>query len=272
MPLFLVANQIADNFDPSTVTEAMVRDINTLNEEAEAEGVRVFAGGLQPAVMAKSLRAQLNGDVLITDGPYLEAKEHVGGFWLLECADMDEALAWGRKGATVGQVPGEVPDFFRMEVREFLQMPEGSSAELRRRWIHPGEDTALHLVAIHHPDNYDPSTEDEAMVRDIDTLNEEMEAAGVRVFAGGLQPSAKAKSLRAKPNGDVLITDGPYLEAKEHVGGFWLLETADMDEALKWGRKAVAACRAPVEVRQFFPIPEDSDAGARRRRLQAARL
>ena len=108
-----------------------------------------------------------------------------------------------------------------------------------------------YLVAIHHPVNYDPSTEGEAMERDIDTLNEEMEAAGVRVFAGGLQPSAKAKSLRAQPNGDVLITDGPYLETKEHVGGFWLLEAADLDEALEWGRKAVVACRAPVEVRQF---------------------
>ena len=108
-----------------------------------------------------------------------------------------------------------------------------------------------YLVAIHHPDNYDPSTEDEAMKRNIDTLNEEMEAAGVRIFAGGLQPSAKAKSLRAQPNGDVLITDGPYLETKEHVGGFWLLEAADLDEALEWGRKAVIACRAPVEVRQF---------------------
>ena len=108
-----------------------------------------------------------------------------------------------------------------------------------------------YLVAIHHPDNYDPSTEGEAMMRDIHTLNEEMEAAGARVFAGGLQPSAKAKSLRAQPNGDVLITDGPYLETKEHVGGFWLLEAADLDEALQWGRKAVVACRAPVEVRQF---------------------
>jgi hypothetical protein len=272
MPLYFVANQIADNFDPSTVTEAMVRDINTLNEEAEAAGVRVFAGGLQPTVMAKSLRAQPNGDVLITDGPYLEAKEHVGGFWLMECADMDEALAWGRKGATVGQVPGEVHDFFRMEIRQVLQVPEDSPAEVRRRWIHPGEGMVLHMVAIHHPDNYDPSTEGEAMIRDIDTLNEEMEAAGVRVFAGGLEPSAKAKSLRAKPNGDVLITDGPYLETKEHVGGFWLLEAADMDKALEWGRKAVVACRAPVEVRQFFQMPEDSAAGVRRRRLQATEL
>jgi len=264
MPLFLVSNQLPDNFDPSTVTEAMVRDINTLNEEAEAAGVRAFAGGLQPPTMAKSLRAQPNGNVLITDGPYLETKEHVGGFWLLECADMDEALEWGRRAASACGSAGEI--------REFIPMPEYSRAEVRRRWLRSGEDKALYLVAIHHPDNYDPSTESEAMMRDIDTLNEEMEAAGARVFAGGLQAPKKAKSLRGQPNGEVLITDGPYLETKEHVGGFWLLEADDMDKALEWGSKAVVACRAPVEVRQFFQMPEDSEVGARRRRLQAAEL
>ena len=113
-----------------------------------------------------------------------------------------------------------------------------------------------YLVAIHHPDNYDPSLEDEAMMRDIDLLNEEMTAAGARIFAGGLQSAAKAKSLRAQPDGAVLLTDGPYLEAKEHVGGFWLLEAANLDEALTWGRKAVIACRAPVEVREFLQMPD----------------
>ena len=108
-----------------------------------------------------------------------------------------------------------------------------------------------YLVAIHHPDNYDPSTEDEAMSRDIDALNDEMVAAGVRVFVGGLHPAISATSLRAQPNGKVLITDGPYLETKEHVGGFWVLEAADLEEAVMWGRKAVIACRAPVEVRAF---------------------
>ncbi len=108
-----------------------------------------------------------------------------------------------------------------------------------------------YLVAIHHPDNYDPSTEGEAMSRDIDTLNEEMMAAGVRVFVGGLLPVSSAKSLRAQPGGKVLITDGPYLETKEHIGGFWVLEAANLDDALAWGRKAVIACRAPVEVRPF---------------------
>ncbi len=109
-----------------------------------------------------------------------------------------------------------------------------------------------YLVAIHHPDDYDPSVaEDEGMHRDIDALNDEMKAAGVRIFVGGLQPPSSATSLRAKADGKVLITDGPYMEAKEHVGGLWVLEAADLDEALEWGRKAAVACRAPVEVRPF---------------------
>lgn len=107
-----------------------------------------------------------------------------------------------------------------------------------------------YLVAIHHPDGYDGSLEDEAMRRDIDELNEEMVEAGVRVFAGGLHPANSAKSLRTQ-DGAVAIADGPYLPGSEHVGGFWVLECATMDEALEWGRKAVVACRAPVEVRQI---------------------
>jgi hypothetical protein len=109
-----------------------------------------------------------------------------------------------------------------------------------------------YLVAIHHPDDYDPSVaEDETMSRDIDALNDEMKAAGVRIFVGGLQPTSSAKSLRRQPDGKVLITDGPYLETTEHVAGFWVLEATDLDEALAWGRKAAVACRAPVEVRPF---------------------
>ena len=108
-----------------------------------------------------------------------------------------------------------------------------------------------YLVAIHHPDTYDPSVEDAAMTRAIDVLNDEMVAAGVRVFVGGLHPARSATSLRAQPDGTVVVSDGPYLKTTEHVGGFWVLEAASLDEALAWGRKAVIACRAPVEVRQF---------------------
>jgi hypothetical protein len=112
-----------------------------------------------------------------------------------------------------------------------------------------------YLVAIHHPEGYDPSTESEAMGRDIDELNQEMAAAGVTVFVGGLAPPSSARSLRTKADGRVLITDGPYLESKEHIGGFWVLEAATLDEALAWGHKAAIACRAPVEVRPFLLPP-----------------
>ena len=95
-----------------------------------------------------------------------------------------------------------------------------------------------YLVAIHHPDDYDPSVETEAMSRDIDVLNDEMVAAGVRIFVGGLSAASNARSLRAQPNGKVLITDGPYLETKEHIGGFLILEAANLEEALAWGARA----------------------------------
>jgi hypothetical protein len=108
MPQYLLANYLPDNFDPSTMTEATVRAINDLNDELEGAGARLMACGLSPASQAKSLRGQPNGEVLITDGPYLEAKEHIGGFWILEAADMDEALAWARKAAFDPGSRGEV--------------------------------------------------------------------------------------------------------------------------------------------------------------------
>ena len=109
-----------------------------------------------------------------------------------------------------------------------------------------------YLVAGYLPDDFDPSLMDEATGREIHALNKEMIAAGVRVYACGL---GRAKSLRTQHDGGVLITDGPYLESKEHIGGFWILETADMDEAVAWARKGAVATRGQVEVREIFFVP-----------------
>ena len=108
MPQFLLANYLPDNFDPSTMTEATVRAISDLNDELEAAGARLMACGLSPASQAKSIRGQSNGQPLITDGPYLEAKEHIGGFWILEAANMDEALTWARKASFAPNSRGEI--------------------------------------------------------------------------------------------------------------------------------------------------------------------
>ena len=109
-----------------------------------------------------------------------------------------------------------------------------------------------YLISGYIPDNFDPSTVGEAMMEEIHALNREMIAAGVRKLAGGLGPT---RTLRAQPNGELLLTDGPYMEAKEHVGGIWILETADMDEAIAWARKGAKACRSAIEVRELFFMP-----------------
>jgi len=108
-----------------------------------------------------------------------------------------------------------------------------------------------YLISVYHPEDQElPQADMDAIGADVDALNSEIQKAGVWVFGGGLFPSSTATTLRVK-NGEVLTTDGPFAEGKEHVGGFWIIKVADLDEALKWGAKATQACRVPIEVRPF---------------------
>ena len=108
-------------------------------------------------------------------------------------------------------------------------------------------------VTVYRPNDFDHSVSLDATARqNIDRLNDEMEAAGVRIFVGGLRPRSEARSAKLSPDGTVALGDGAYLSADSYVDGFWILSCRDIDEALAWGRKAAAACRASVEVRPFY--------------------
>jgi hypothetical protein len=89
-----------------------------------------------------------------------------------------------------------------------------------------------------------------AIMRDVDEVDREMREAGAWVFAGGLFPPDTATVLRPSDD-DVLVTDGPFAEGKEHVGGFTVVEAPDLDAALEWGRKLARATTLPIEVRPF---------------------
>jgi hypothetical protein len=114
-----------------------------------------------------------------------------------------------------------------------------------------------YLLSVYHAEDDIPAPEArEKIFRDVDALNAELQATGAWVFAGGLFPSSTATVLQVQ-GGGVLVTDGPFIEGKEHIGGFWVIKAADLDAALEWGKKATRACAAAVEVRPLQEEVED---------------
>ncbi|MFF2245473.1 YciI family protein [Arthrobacter sp. NPDC058130] len=108
-----------------------------------------------------------------------------------------------------------------------------------------------YLLSIYQPDGPAPSPEFlEPIMRDLAALNQEMQDAGAWVFAAGLHSAESATVLRPS-DGEILITDGPFTEGKEHLGGFTVIEAEDLDMALGWARKLAGATTLPVEVRPF---------------------
>src|ERR671930_1817948 len=108
-----------------------------------------------------------------------------------------------------------------------------------------------YLLSIYQPDDEAPPPEMlEKVTRDINALIQETKAAGVWVFNGGLHPPNTATVVRLQ-RGNVLITDGPFTESKEHIGGFLIIKVPDLDAALEWGRKTARAIPLPIEVRPF---------------------
>jgi len=108
-----------------------------------------------------------------------------------------------------------------------------------------------YLLSIYQPEGRPEQEVLDRVIRDLDVLNKEMQEAGAWVFAGGLHPPATATVLRATDD-DVLVTDGPFIEAREFLGGFTVIQAADLDEALTWGRKlATVLSPLSIEVRPF---------------------
>jgi hypothetical protein len=109
-----------------------------------------------------------------------------------------------------------------------------------------------YLLSVWHDEPYPDldftSPESQRVMAQVDVVNAAIEQAGAWVFACGLKPPSSATVVRAD-GADVSMTDGPYAESKEQMGGFWIIEAPDLDAALDWARQASAACEGPVEVR-----------------------
>ena len=110
-----------------------------------------------------------------------------------------------------------------------------------------------YLLALYMADEFHYSPELTQQVwDDVVALNDRMTDAGAFVFKGGLRGGAESATVVRQSGGDFLMTDGPYTETKEHLAGFWIINAADLDEALEWAKLAAAAEQRPIEVRPFF--------------------
>jgi hypothetical protein len=114
-----------------------------------------------------------------------------------------------------------------------------------------------YMLSVHSVEGSAPPPPEVAqkMYEGVAAFNTELQSAGAWVFAGGLHPPSTATVVRDQ-DGDTLITDGPFVEGKEHIGGFWVIKAGDLDAALGWAAKATRACAAPVEVR---PLQEETE-------------
>src|SRR5262245_14478138 len=112
-----------------------------------------------------------------------------------------------------------------------------------------------YLLSVYQPDGPPPSPEILGKImNDVYAVRDEMKAAGAWVFSAGLHPASTATVVRVK-DGEELMTDGPFTEGKEHIGGFSIVRAADLDAALEWGRKLARATTLPIEVR---PVQDEN--------------
>ena len=115
-----------------------------------------------------------------------------------------------------------------------------------------------YMLSVHSVEGAPTPSDEEMQIAfaQTDRVNAELQAAGAWVFAGGLHPPNSATVVRVD-GGATTMTDGPFAETKEQLGWFWVIEVADLDEALAWAQKCAAACWGPIEVRPFDDLSQD---------------
>lgn len=216
-----------------------------------ARGVSEWGDRLRPAEDATTVRVR-NGEVLVTEGPFTEAKEWVGGFDIIDCRDLDEAIEIASKhpAARTGDV----------EVRPFMAWPDaGPDARVVPEGFpeRPVRGQRYLMLVCVDPDAGSP---DDAA--DPDAWVQEMDGRGVRLFGEVLRPPADATLVRRR-DGRVLVSDGPFTEAKEWVAGLDFLEVSGLAEAVEVAAGHPMAAAGLIVLCPVWPLDPDDDHVAR---------
>jgi hypothetical protein len=228
--------------------EALFMEYGVYTQEARASGKMIAGEPLQPESEATTVRVR-DGKTSITDGPFAETKEWLGGFYTFECATLDEALDWAARipGAKMGSI----------EVRPLQPVPGRpvpSGAVVAP--VPPGKSAYILLIYMPHAKDDMTQAEREAMTQEYMVFTQELAASGAQIASDPLQPTTTATTVRVR-NGKRAVTDGPYAETKEWLAGYYLVACDSLEEAQKWAAKIPGARDGGIEVRPIMPIPAE---------------
>jgi hypothetical protein len=205
--------------------------------------VNITGKPLDAPQTAKTVRVR-DGETLISDGPYVDTKEFIGGLDLLDCESIEQAIEVAAKHP--------VAWFNAIELRPF---PDGDEIP---PFIDPATMQQLMFVCV---DGIPEAPEVEAQIeRDCAAWRQQIEATGVHLLGQRLAAPSAAKTVRVR-NGETLVSDGPFVETKEFIGGLDILNCASLDEAVGWAAKHPIARFHKIEVRRFVDL-RNMDAGA----------
>jgi hypothetical protein len=208
-------------------------------EEVVRRGIDLHGSRLRPTTDATTVRVR-KGELLVSDGPFVETKEQVAGYDVVECASFEEAIGWASKHPTV--VMGAI------EVRPLRRNPPPAPLPA------PKEGKMRYVLFVCLGEDFAMGPEDAAeMGPATDGWVEEMDGRGVRLFGSQLEGADQARTVRLKGD-EVLVTDGPFAETKEQIAGFDILECNDLDEALEVAAKHPMAKFGMLELRPFWPF------------------
>ncbi|MGH8981442.1 MAG: YciI family protein [Acidimicrobiales bacterium] len=226
---------------PAPETSSVVpREFPRWAAEMNRRGVVEFGRRLQLPDSAATVRVR-DGDTLVTDGPFVETKEFIGGFDVLDCADLDEAIEIAAKHP--------VSWFHAIEIRPFI---DGLHVTDEARAFGRGEDRGAPYCLLMCLDGVpaEPAVE-ESIVSDGNAWAADLDARGMYVFGHALQHKDTATMVRVR-DGETLLSDGPFVETKEFVGGLAVVYCSGRDEAIEVAAAHPLAAHHMIEVRPFF--------------------
>jgi hypothetical protein len=219
--------------------KSLMDEYTKLTREWQDRGVMLSGEGLDPSSTATTVRVR-GGARVITDGPFAESKEQLGGYYVLDCGSIDEAIA----------LAARIPAARRgcVEVRPVLNYEAMGTEPPVWRSDFQGKKYVLTLWGDESVwETWTPEQAQHEMGRWVE-YDREAAAAGVMLGGEGLEPTPTAKTVRVR-DGEQLVSDGPFAETKEQLGGFYLFDCKNLDEAIEWAARVPVPDEEPVEIR-----------------------